>query len=131
VIPAPDAAGAHALCRDCGASFLPDAPAQRRCLPCVRVLQTDQLGRRREEPRLKRTRPVRYLTRLFRRLRRCQPPPSYRPELPQLSARSFDEVIGHLADAYPEQRRRIFADADEIRPIVLPRREPDTEGGSR
>ena len=74
---------------------------------------------------------MRYLTRLLRRLRRRQPPPPHRPELPQLSARSFDEVIGHLADAYPEQRRRIFADADEIRAVVFPHQEPDTEGGGR
>jgi hypothetical protein len=36
-------------CRDCGASLLPDTPAQRRCLPCVHALQTDLLGRRRED----------------------------------------------------------------------------------
>jgi hypothetical protein len=74
---------------------------------------------------------MRYLTRLFRRLRRRQPPPPDRPELPRLSARSFDEVIGHLAEAYPDQRRRIFADADEIRAAVFPHRELDTEGGGR
>jgi hypothetical protein len=43
----------------------------------------------------------------------------------------LDEVIGHLADAYPEQRRRILADADEIRAAVFPHHEPDTEGGDR
>jgi hypothetical protein len=74
---------------------------------------------------------VRYLTKLLRRLRPHRPPPPYRPELPQLSARSFDEVIGHLADAYPKQRRRILADADEIRAIVFPHHEPDTEGSGR
>ena len=47
--PTVDAAGAHALCHDCGVTFLPDTPAQRRCLPCVRVLQTDRRGRRRED----------------------------------------------------------------------------------
>jgi hypothetical protein len=73
---------------------------------------------------------MRYLTRLLCRLRR-QPPPPHRPELPQLSARSFDEVIGHLADVYPEQRRRVFADAAEIRAVVFPHREPDTEGDGR
>jgi hypothetical protein len=72
-----------------------------------------------------------YLTQLFRRLRRRQPPAPPRPELPQLSARSFDEVIGRLADTYPEQRRRIFADAAEIRAVVFPHRKPDTEGGGQ
>ena len=65
---------------------------------------------------------MRYLTRLFRRTRRREPLP-HRPEIPQLSARSFDEVIGHLADAYPEQRHRILADADTIRAVVFPHRE--------
>ena len=74
---------------------------------------------------------MRYLTRLFRRLCRRQPPPSHQPEFPRLSARSFDEVIGHLADAYPEQRRRILANGDAIRAVVFPHREPDTEGGGR
>jgi hypothetical protein len=73
---------------------------------------------------------MRYLTRLFRRLRR-QPLPPHRPEVPQLSARSFDEVIGHLADAYPEQRNRVLADADEIRAVAFPHHEPDAEGGGR
>ena len=44
-----DTAGARAFYRDCGVAFLPDTPAQRRCLPCVRVLQIAQLGRRRED----------------------------------------------------------------------------------
>jgi hypothetical protein len=43
----------------------------------------------------------------------------------------LDEVIGHLADAYPEQRRRILADAYEIRAVAFPHREPDTERGGR
>ena len=63
---------------------------------------------------------MRYLKRLLHRLRRRQPPPPYRPELPQLSARSFDEVIGRLADAYPEQRRRILADGDSDPDRCLP-----------
>jgi hypothetical protein len=48
VTSAVDAAGAYAFCHDCGANFVPDAPVQRRRLPCVRVLQTDRVGRRRE-----------------------------------------------------------------------------------
>ena len=74
---------------------------------------------------------VRYLTKLLRRLRRHRSPPPHRPELPQPSARSFDEVIGHLADAYPEQRQRVLAVADEIRAVAFPHHEPDTEGGGR
>jgi hypothetical protein len=72
---------------------------------------------------------MRYLTRLLRRLRRRQPPPPHRPDLPRLSARSFDEVIGHLADAYPEQQYRILADADEIRAVAFPHYEPDAKAG--